>query len=124
MNIVIWVIKMATKEKFKDFVKKNPILLNYVRDGKMTWQKFYEIYDMYGEDEAVWNDYLKGKKVQNSNSSNFDLASFIKGIDLDSIQNGVNSMQRVLGLLQDMSSKKDTPKETYKARTLYKHFED
>ena len=125
MNIVIWVIKMATKEKFKDFVKKNPILLNYVRDGKMTWQKFYEIYDMYGEDEAVWNDYLKGKKVQNSNSSNFDLASFIKGIDLDSIQNGVNSMQRVLGLLQDMSNKKkDTPKETYKARPLYKHFED
>ena len=27
---------MDTKEKFKDFVKKNPVLLKHVKDGKMT----------------------------------------------------------------------------------------
>ena len=29
---------MNTKEKFKEFVRKNPILLNHVKEGKMTWQ--------------------------------------------------------------------------------------
>ncbi len=47
-----------------------------------------------------------------------------KNVDLDSIQNGVNSIQRVLGVFQDFN-KKDTPtKETYKPRPIYKHFED
>ena len=45
---------MDTKEKFKIFVKKNPILIKYVQNGSMTWQKFYEIYDMYGEDNNAW----------------------------------------------------------------------
>lgn len=109
---------METKEKFKDFVRNNPILLKYVKEDKMTWQKFYEIYDMYGEDNEAWKDYLT-----NETRSNFDLSSFIKGIDLDSIQNGVSSLQRVLSLLTDMGSK-DTPKETYKPRPIYKHFDD
>ena len=45
---------METKEKFKDFVKNNPILLKYVKENKMTWQQFYEIYDLYGEDKEAW----------------------------------------------------------------------
>lgn len=116
---------MNTKEKFKDFVRKNPILLSYVKDGKMTWQKFYEIYDMYGEDADAWKDYIKVGSKAVAATSSFDLVNFIKGLDLDSIQNGVSSMQRVLSLLQDMSSKKTTDnKESYKPRPLYKHFED
>ena len=65
------------------------------------------------------NDYLKTSKTVASAAAGFDLANFIKGLDLDSIQNGVNSMQRVLGLLQDMSNKK-TPqvKDTYKLDSL------
>ena len=23
----------------------------------MTWQKFYELYDMYGEESTVWDEY-------------------------------------------------------------------
>ena len=114
---------METKEKFKDFVKNNPILLKYVKENKMTWQQFYEIYDLYGEDKEAWKDYLN-KEVPIKNST-FDLASFIKGLDLDGIQNGVNSLQRVIGLLQDMSSNKsDIQNNTYKPRPIYKHFDD
>ncbi len=119
---------MDTKEKFKDFVKQHPVLLKHVRDEKMTWQKFYEMYDMYGEDETVWKDYLvTGATVaatSTASTSSFDLMGFLRNLDLDSIQEGVNSMQRVLGLLQDMSSNKNTPAETKKPRPLYKHFED
>lgn len=27
---------------FKSFVRKNPNLIAYVRDGSMSWQKFYD----------------------------------------------------------------------------------
>ena len=47
------------KEEFKEFVKKNPKLISYVKSNEMSWQKFYELYDLYGEDENIWKDYLK-----------------------------------------------------------------
>ncbi|MCI9110879.1 MAG: hypothetical protein HFH47_03580 [Bacilli bacterium] len=119
---------MDTKEKFKDFVRQNPVLLKHVKDGNMTWQKFYEIYDIYGEDESAWKDYLTTTAVAATTTaaaaSSFDLMGFLKNLDLDSIQNSVNSMQRVLGLLQDMSSSKTSVDTPRKPRPLYKHFED
>ena len=45
-------------EAFKNFVKTKPELIKFVQNGKMTWQKFYELYDLYGEDEKVWNKYI------------------------------------------------------------------
>ncbi|MBR3199172.1 MAG: hypothetical protein IKG27_04070 [Bacilli bacterium] len=113
---------MNTKDSFKVFVKKNPSLIKHVQDGTMTWQKFYEIYDMYGEDDSVWKEYLN--KSVNSSTGLFD---YIKNLDLDSIQSGVNSVQRVISLFQEMSSKNDgknTNNEEYKPRPVYKHFED
>ena len=49
---------MNKKDEFKNFVKKNPSLIKHVKDGSMSWQKYYEIYDMYGEDENAWKDYI------------------------------------------------------------------
>lgn len=113
---------MNTKEKFKDFVKLHPELIKHVNDGNMSWQKFYEMYDMYGEEEKAWEGYLNQKKIQAA--STFDLMGFLKGIDLDSLQEGVNSVQRVLGLLQDITPSSTPNKEVKKPRPLYKHFED
>ncbi len=114
---------MNTKDKFKDFVRQNPVLLKHVKDGNMTWQKFYEIYDIYGEDENAWKEYLT-VAAPAAAATSFDFMGFIKSLDLDSIQNGVNSVQRVLGLLQDISSNKKENTETRRPRPLYKHFED
>ena len=116
---------LETKEKFKDFVKSNLILLNHVKNGKMTWQQFYEIYDLYGEDKEAWKDYLNKENSSIKQTSTFDLTNFIKGLDLDGIQNGVTSLQRVLSLLQDMSfNKTDNQTNAYKPRPIYKHFDD
>ena len=38
------------KERFKIFVRNHPVLVNHVRNKKMTWQQFYELYDLYGEE--------------------------------------------------------------------------
>lgn len=119
---------MDKKEAFKTFVKKNPRLLKYVRSGDMTWQKFYEIYDLYDEKEEVWQEYLQteeAKPVPKETKEPMDLMSWLKSIDLDSVQNGVSSLQRVVGLLGELATPETkTPTETYKPRPLYKHFED
>lgn len=114
---------MDKKEEFKNFVKNNPKLISFVKKGEMTWQKFYEIFDLYGEEESVWKEYLTKEEKQESNNTSFD---FLKNIDLDSIQNGAQSLQRVLGLLGELSAKDTTneSREEYKPRPLYKHFED
>ena len=124
---------MANREEFKEFVKKNPRLITFIKNGDMTWQKFYEIYDIYGDSSDAWKDYL----VSNENVSKAavattgalginDIFSWIKNINLDSLQEGVNSLQRVIGVVKDLGNKDDTTvkKEEYKPRPIYKHFED
>ena len=55
---------MTKVDNFKEFVKKNQVLVTYVKENKMTWQKFYELYDLYGEDDNIWNEYLKKEEPQ------------------------------------------------------------
>ena len=127
---------MDKKSEFKNFVKENPRLLNYVKNGEMTWQKFYEMYDIYGKDDNVWADYLTSTvtaaaatssvaATTNPSISFNDVVNWVKGIDLDSVQSGINNIQRVVGMVQDFTKKDVKPdKEVYKPRPIYKHFED
>ena len=46
-----------SKEQFIEFVRKRPELSDYVKDNLMTWQQFYELYDLYGEDYKIWDKY-------------------------------------------------------------------
>ncbi|MDO4963643.1 MAG: spore coat protein YlbD [bacterium] len=121
------------KEQFKEFVRKNPKLISYVKNNEMTWQKFYEMYELYGENNNIWDTYLKEEEksstVVNTSVSGLSLSQVVnwfKNVDLDSLQEGIGNVQRVLGVVQDFSKKDNvtSPKETYKPRPLYKHFED
>jgi hypothetical protein len=113
---------MSNLEEFKSFVKENPSLLKYVRNNEMTWQKFYEMYDLYGKDNEIWNSYLTKEKEVISASS-FDLLNWIKNIDMDSLQENINSVKRVISVLQDLGNN-NTESNSYEPRPLYKHFED
>lgn len=123
---------MANKEEFKEFVKKNPRLITFIKSGDMTWQKFYEIYDLYGDSSDAWKDYLVSNEIVEKTVATTstlginDIFSWIKNINLDSLQEGVNSLQRVIGVVKDLGNKDDTTlkKEEYKPRPIYKHFED
>ena len=118
---------MSKIEEFKQFVKNNPHLLKYVKNNEMTWQKFYEMYDLYGSDNEVWNDYkeITPTKTETKITGMADVLTWLKAIDLDSLQEGVGSLQRVLGVFQDLSTNDNNKTQNeYRPRPLYRHFED
>lgn len=112
-----------SKEEFKNFVKKNPRLLRYVNSNEMTWQKFYEMYDMYGEENEIWNKYLKDSE-EFSKVKVGDFVNYFKNINLDNVQESINSIQRVLGVLGDLTGNKATNANNYEPKPIYKHFDD
>ena len=72
---------MANVEEFKGFVKKNPKLTKFIRDGSMSWQKFYELYDIYGEDNSVWKPYLEEEAKVAAAATGLTLADTINFIN-------------------------------------------
>lgn len=114
---------MNNLDSFKNFAKQNPTFANYIKDGSMTWQKFYELYDMYGEDSQVWDDYRKEPKKNNMTLN--DVINLAKNIDINKFQDGVNSLSKAVGLFSDLFANKGAENiDTYKPRAIYRRFED
>ena len=116
-----------SKEAFKKFVRSNPNLINYVNNGNKTWQDFYEMYDIYGENNSVWDKYKEvGDTVSTSSllgdTSLKDIIDMVKKIDLESVRKGAEGLQKAITLFQDIA--KPSNINTYQARPLYQHFED
>lgn len=100
----------------------------------MSWQKFYELYDLYGEEDNVWNDYLvkkeerqedndTGKKIVNSNTFS-NILDIVKNMDTNKLQSGITSMQKAIGLFSEMLVKDKTETNTYTPRPIYRKFDD
>lgn len=123
---------MSKKEEFKEFVKLHPELIKFVKSNEMTWQKFYEIYSLYGNENSVWNKYFKNLEEDSSSSSSkesfsvTDLINMVKKVDLNSVQKNITNISKALGLVQSLVTKEDTSSQndTYTPRPLYKKFED
>lgn len=116
-----------SKESFKQFARKHPELSSFISNGNTTWQKLYELYDIYGEENSVWAPYFKGDSSSyniTKDTTISDLISSIKDLDLKTVQNGINNIQKAISLLQDfgIGEKKDVFK--YEERPMYKYFED
>lgn len=116
-----------SKESFKEFVRNNPSLINYVNEGKKTWQEFYEMYDIYGETSDIWKKYNEvGDTVSTAttvgDTSLKDIFNMLKKIDLESVRKGAEGLQKAIALVQDFA--KPSTNNTYQARPLYQHFED
>lgn len=115
-----------SKESFKSFVRNYPELGNSVMDNKTSWQKLYELYEMYGEDNNIWDKYINNSSLNNDTRSTSinELINMIKNVDLDSVQKGVNNLQKTIGLLQNIGIGSKTKEEVYEPRPLYKYFDD
>ena len=114
---------MSKKEEFKEFAKSHPELAKTVRLKDASWQELYEIYDIYGDDTRAWNNYLKKESPNNINN----FADIMKKIDMDSVQKHINTAQKALGLVQELTGKSNpTPlsKPPTSPRPINKFFED
>ena len=110
---------------FKQFARNHPELATSVMDNKTSWQKLYELFEMYGENSSVWDKYFVRKKTTNEVTSSFsDLFNMIKNVDLESVQKGVNNLQKTIGLLQDIGIGTSTKEPNYEPRPMYKYFDD
>ena len=98
---------MDNLDNFKQFVKANPTFARFIKDGSMTWQKFYELYDMYGEDSNIWDDFKKIETKKNSPTLT-DIVNLAKNIELFS----------------DLFASKSSTTDTYKPRAIYQRFDD
>ena len=124
-----------SKETFKVFARNHPELATQVINNTTSWQKLYELYEIYGEDNKVWSDYFSNTLSQVSKTATTtttstatikDLMNMVRNIDLDSVQKGVNNLQKTIGLLQDIGIGQSSTRqqESYEPRPLYKYFED
>lgn len=139
------------KERFKIFVRNHPILINHVRNKKMTWQQFYELYDLYGEDDKIWNEFLNTTNVinvnetlnsernsnnnsNNNNQNNNDniagtIKNFLglfKGIDMNTVQKTLGSLDKAIEAFKGINNTNNdnSNRTSYEERPKYKYFED
>lgn len=93
-----------SKEEFKKFVSTKPELADYVKDNIMTWQKFYELYDLYGENNQIWEKYSTPKETNKIND-------FIKKINPDTLQQHIQTAQKALDIFSELAIKKEPTPE-------------
>ena len=107
-----------SKESFKDFARRNPDLASSVISGKTSWQQLFELDEIYGENNSIWNNYLKREStsdtIYNSVNTMKDFINTFKNTDIDSLQKGINNIQKTIGLLQDLGIGSYNPTPIYK----------
>lgn len=126
---------MATKDDFKLFARKHPELVKHIKNGETSWQKLYEIYDIYGEEDSAWSDYLRNSTdtTKNKTTTDYNFKSItekLKNLDFNSIQEHITTAQKALGIVQELTSKgasttaATTASEAINPRPINKIFED
>ena len=73
---------MSKLDNFKKFVSNHPEFADYVKKNNVSWQSFYELYDLYGEDDEIWKKYIKDDVGEISIKG---LLNTLKKINIDSI---------------------------------------
>jgi len=111
---------MEKKDEFKNFVSRHPELIKYIKNKENTWQDFYEIYDIYGEDEKAWNKFFE----DNTTSSIGELTNLFKNVNMDNIQKHINNAQKAVNLIQELTNKGTTSIINKTPRPITKFFGD
>lgn len=113
-----------SKETFKSFVKNNPSLIDFVNSKEKTWQEFYEMYELYGANAKVWDNYIKGSNNSpKPEEAVKELVNMIKGIDLETVQKGITNVQKTISLVQDLGFG-SMKSNIYEKRSNFEHFND
>ena len=101
-----------SKDTFKVFAKNHPELANTVLKGNATWQQLYELYEIYGENNSIWNNYFSATVADTVSSS------------ASTLQKGITNLQKTIGLLQDIGIGNKKEENRLDEKTIYKRFDD
>lgn len=107
---------MVTKElhpsvqKFKDFVKKHPKIMEEVRKENATLQELYEDWYLLGEDDSHWDKFREtesddkesDKKVNKEMMSS--MLKVFKNLDSNQVQGYITNLSQALGAIQGVIS--------------------
>ena len=123
---------MTKIDDFKAFVKTKPSLITHVKNGSMTWQKFYEVWDLYGPDHSEWDKYNVSTEDRTTSKQEAfgwnEIVNMVKKLDMTTVQKNLTGIQKAIGLVQDMTNKgtgaASVAKEAYTPRPIYRKFED
>lgn len=123
---------MSKKDEFKVFVQKHPELLREVKENNKSWQNLFEVYDLYGEDSTSWEKYLSrdSKAKTGTNAANLgELTKLIKNINMDNVQKYIETAQKAIGIVQELTKGTGAASTVTKAgpelaRPINKIFED
>lgn len=96
-------------EKFKEFVKNHPDLVQEVRKGNTTWQEMYEDWYLLGEDDPKWN---KSKTDKDEKSDDLEkktdwlgtIMGAVKNMDPAQLQGQIQNISQALGAIQGVLS--------------------
>ncbi|HEY8364509.1 MAG TPA: spore coat protein YlbD [Haloplasmataceae bacterium] len=119
-------------EEFKEFVKQYPRLKYEVREGKRTWQSIYEEWTLLGDDGS-WDAYKEVNNNRNSSGEGQEFIhsalKYIKKLNPDDITKTINTVQKVLGIVQSFNSgRKPSNRINYTPRRrvdpLFRRFDD
>ena len=111
------------KEEFKQFVNSHPELIKFVNSGKMTWQKFYDMYSLYGTNKEAWSDYFLNEEPKKKTTSISDILNMLKKMDVDTVQKNITTINKALTLISSLLTKEEV-NDVYTPRPLYEKFED
>lgn len=119
---------MSKKDEFKSFALKNKHLHKYVEEGKTTWQKLFETYDIYGSDADIWDKYKDKKEEKKESEGLKSILGNLKNIDVDKLEENIGSLQKALGFLEEIvtsrSDKKEEKRERKRKSTEIERFFD
>jgi len=96
---------MSKKDDFKGFVKNHPELVNYIKSKEMTWQDFYNIYDIYGNDNSAWDKYFNKENNKTTVAGLGELTNLVKNINMDNIQKHIKTAQKAISVIQELTGK-------------------
>lgn len=99
-------------QKFKVFVNRHPKMVHDVRDGKKTWQQFYEEWYLLGEEDEVWKGYrvdhkevvpsVQESKQEKSEDFMGQMVSFFKKLDVEQVQQHITNVTSAIGSVQQV----------------------
>ena len=113
-------------EDFKNFVRANPFIKEAVDSHKISWQKAYEHYDIYHEDN--W-DFLKELEEKVDDTLNTTSTTSIPktltnlaDIDFNQVSKVLEQITNLVGMAKDLLNK-NTNEDTLEKR-IYERYKD